>query len=528
MRARLGLMLKMAGISLLLCPPGAFGQGDEDAEKYEPPDFISEPAELPDVLAEGRPKRLSLTDAVQTAVKHNLGVVLSRQQRKLATLGERAARGTFEPTLSADYRQSDTIRPPVDTNEGPPGSSITTTTNSWNAAVRYPIKTGGLLSLAFNNFRINSDAANALGDTFDSSLAFTVMQPLLRGFSLDLDIPKADILRAELSSEQAREAMRGTLMNVVRETANAYWDLVQTLKAYGVQQGALDLAKEQMTLTERQIRAGVEAPASRIQAESTLAQRELSMVEAERAIEAAADNLRRILALPEGQWSRPIIPVDAPDFAEASPSLEEALTTANDNRPELAQQKIDITRAKLDGRVADNGVLPNLDLSFTYQLNGQDFNYTKTVNNAFSADQRALTVMLNFSWTPFMQASKARAEQARVAKRSAEVQLEQVEIRIETEVRASIRALRSASRQVRAAARFRKLAERSLDIERRKFVDGTSNNFLVAQRQEELSQARQSELAAVIAHRKALTNLELSTGTLLDARNIELDVAGKR
>ena len=263
MRVRL-VLIKMAGISLLWGPSAALGQ--DVADKYEPPEFISEPAELPAVLDTGRPMRLSMTEAVQTAVKYNLGVVLSRQQRQIAELDERAARGSYEPTLSAGYSQSDTIRPPATTDEGPPGSSITTRTNSWNTMVSYPFKTGGNMSLAFSNFRAGSDAANALGDFFSSSLALTVSQPLLRGFSFDLDVPKASILHAEMSSEQAREGMRSTLMNVVRDTENAYWGLVMALKAYKVQQGALDLAKEQMTLTERQIRAGVEAPASRIQA----------------------------------------------------------------------------------------------------------------------------------------------------------------------------------------------------------------------------------------------------------------------
>jgi len=91
-------------------------------------------------------------------------------------------------------------------------------------------------------------------------------------------------------------------------------------------------------------------------------------------------------------------------------------------------------------------------------------------------------------------------------------------------VRDAVRNQRSAARQVAAAAHFRELSEKSLEVEQRKFLNGTSSNFVVAQRQEELAAAQLSELTAVLGHTKAAAALSRATGQLLAERHIELGV----
>ena len=89
-------------------------------------------------------------------------------------------------------------------------------------------------------------------------------------------------------------------------------------------------------------------------------------------------------------------------------------------------------------------------------------------------------------------------------------------------VRDAVRNQSGAARQVLAAAKFRALSTENLDVEQRKFVAGTSSNFLVAQRQEELANAQLSELQAVLTHKKAAAALLRAMGTLLEARHVVL------
>ncbi len=261
-----------------------------------------------------------------------------------------------------------------------------------------------------------------------------------------------------------------------------------------------------------------------ISAESTLAQRQLQLVQAEEAIALASDQLRAILNLPREQWTRPILPTDVPHFEPDATSAEDALAVALKHRPELAQMDIDLRSSQLAVRKAENDTLPQIDLGLSGTLVGQDERYGDTLSQLGNVEGRGWNVLLNLTWTPLRRATKAAAEIERTRHAANITRREQLVQQIWFAVRDAVRNQRSAARQVEAAAHFRELAEKSLEVEQRKFLNGTSSNFLVAQRQEELAAAQLSELTAVLGHTKAATALARATGELLDDRHIELGV----
>jgi outer membrane protein TolC len=347
-------------------------------------------------------------------------------------------------------------------------------------------------------------------------------QPLLRGFAFRSEVVNVEVLRAEVQSARAGQDYRARLNATVRDTEQVYWDLVQALQSYQVQRGSLQLAEEQLGLTRKQIEAGVLPPSDLINAEGTLAQRQLGLVQAESGIAQAADQLRHLLNAPREAWAQPILPLDVPEFDDLQVSYEAALDQALQNRPELAQLKLDLQRAALDVRVASTERLPQLDASVSYGLVGQRNDYSGALDRMISADARAWSALLSFTWTPLNRAAGARLESLRLSERALRTLQDQALLDLKLELRTVIRGLETADRSVRAAARFRALAERSLDAEQRKFLNGTSNNFFVAQRQDDLSRARLAELAALIQHRKAATSLRAAMGVLLDHRHVKL------
>ena len=494
-------------------------------EQYRPPAFLAEPPELPDGWAARGVWKLELREALRVSVKNNLGIVLSREAVVGAQAGERIAHGAFEPRLTASYFHSDVDVLPSSSVEGGAGDILTLVDDGWNVGVAERFPTGTQLELGFTNGRSRSTLGTALQPiNYRSVVTVDVTQPLLRGFSLDLDMPRVEILRAELSTARAHGELMAQLMEVVQRTETAYWDSVQAMRGYRVQRDSLELARQQMELTKRQIADGLLAPSDLIGAESTLAQRELQLVQAEANIERAWDVLRAELNLPRDDWRRAIVPVDAPAFDPAPVSDEEALRAALRNRPEIRQQNLDIERAILDLRQSENERLPQIDLGLRYQVTGQDDRYGGALDQVGGLEAPGWQVMVSLSWTPMMQASRAAVDLSRSGQRSAEVRRDQVVLDLYRAVREAVRNLDSAARQVQAAGRFRELAERSLDAEQRKFMNGTSSNFLVAERQEEVARAQLEELGALLGHQKASLALERETGRVLDARGIAVTV----
>jgi outer membrane protein len=498
-------------------------------EPYQPPDEILRRPELDPCDLEAQP--LGLSDAIQLAVRQNLDIELQRQQAAVARAGIGVARGRFEPLLSAFYAHASADTPPPLTllQQGIATSQLSIDSDIWNVALSAQLPTATQLSVGWTNLRSSINAVSPAPTdplVFNSGLSFNITQPLLRGFAFDIDIPRADLLRAHFASRRAALDVRAALIATIKATEDAYWDLLRVLREAEVRRASRELARQQRLLSEKLIESGSLPRSDLIAAESTLAQRELALIEADAAIVRRANQLRRVLNLPRSEWTRPLVPADAPRYEEPGVTLEEAMALALKNRPELAQRRIDIERSSLDVRVARTDRLPTLDVGFSYGLIGQQSGYFGTLDQMVSNNVKAWTASASFSWSPLMLAARARVDSKLAGQRAAEVQLEQLELDLLVELRDDLNEIETAARQVRAAGRFRELATRTLDVEQRRFQEGTSTNFLIGQRQGELAEAQVAEVDAVIRHRKARTALDAAMGTLIEARGVRLDVGG--
>lgn len=493
------------------------------AEEYTPPDFLRATPPLPANVDTATALELDLPEALRIAVKQNLNVTLERKNAAISSLEITVANGIFEPVLEASYIHGNSRSPPSNLLEETGGDILVVADDRWEISMRDRLETGTQLSATFTTARSRA----TLGVeplTYRSALTVGITQPLLRGASFDSTLQTLPILQATLSSERDRKQVAVVVIDVVLRTEAAYWDVVRALFNYDLQRRSQTRAEEQLALTKRQIDAGVTPPSDLLSAESTLAQRRLQVLQAQQVVEAAWDQLRGILNLPREDWAKPILPVDVPSFAPGQLSAEQALQTALQHRPELEQSAIDLRAAELSVRKAENDKLPQIDLGLTGTAVGQDVNYRGALDQLGGFDARGWNVFLNLTWTPLNRATKAQAAIQRTRHEMATTRREQVIQEIWLQVRDAVRNQQSAAEQVTAAARFRELSTKSLDVEQRKFVNGTSSNFVVAQRQEELAAAQIAEVSAVLEHTKAAAALARATGELLGQRHIQLDV----
>ncbi len=519
------MVVTRLGTAMLVLAALARAASADVPAAYTPPDFMAALPPLPPGVDGAQVWRLSLAEALQVALHQNLGIVIERSQVAVARLGVTAAGGAFEPTLTGSYEHDRADQPPVTVQEGAAGQNISFINDDWRLGLSDRLETGTLLSLAFSNGRARSSAGTAVEPlNYRATLTASITQPLLRGFSPDLVIPRIDVLRAKLGSERERAQLAVTAADLVQRTEDAYWDVVQALYSYDLQLRSQKRAEDQMALTHRQIDAGLMPPSDLIAAESTLAQRQLQVVQAEAAIDQAYDVLRSILNLPRDQWARPILPVEPPTFEPRASSAEQALAIAIKHRPEVAQLDLDLRSALLAVRQAENNELPQLDVGLSGQLIGQQNTYGPALDEIGRADAHAYSVVLNLSWTPLRRATAAQAEIERTHHQLAVVRREQAIQDIWFAVRDAVRNQASAARQVRAASKFRQLSTESLEVEQRKFMSNQSSNFVLAQHQDMLAAAQLAELTAVLVHKKATAALLKATGQLLTDHHIQLDV----
>ncbi len=514
----------MRHLGLATCLLLLSGRAHAD-DAYVPPDFMAATPPLPAFITPTAVWKLDLAEALQLAVRNNLNIALERKAVEVSDLGITVAGGTYEPVVQASVSHSSADTPPTTAQGGAADMNFTTVTDGWSVGATERLTTGTQLALSYGTTRTNSSLGTAVEPlNYYSTVTVGVTQPLLHGFSTDLVIPKLPLLTAKIASDRERSQLAIAATDVIEKTEDAYWDVTQALYAYDLELRSAKRAEDQLGLTKRQIAAGLLAPSDLIAAQSTLAQRQLRLVQAEDAIGQTWDALRAILNLPREEWARPILPVEVPKFVPESHSIDDAIAVALKRRPELAQSELDLESAKLNIRKADNDKLPEIDLGVTGSVVGQDATFEPTLRQLGGIDASGWSVFMNLTWTPLHRAASATAEISRINQTMAVSRRDQLVQGIWLAVRDALRNQKSAARQVIAAAKSRELAEQNLEIEQRKFLNGTSNNIFVAGRQEELASAQLSELGAVLGHKKATAAVLRATGQLLEARSVKLEL----
>src|SRR5262249_39295417 len=94
---------------------------------------------------------------------------------------------------------------------------------------------------------------------------------------------------------------------------------------------------------------------------------------------------------------------------------------------------------------------------------------------------------------------------------------------VQIDVRNALQAVEAARQRFEAAQAGRLAADAQLKGEEEKFRAGLSTNFLVLQRQNDLTAAQGTELQALTDYNKALADLQRVTGMTLVSNNVQVE-----
>jgi outer membrane protein TolC len=213
----------------------------------------------------------------------------------------------------------------------------------------------------------------------------------------------------------------------------------------------------------------------------------------------------------------------------AAIDLQEALTQAAKNRPELEAQRQQLAIDDDNVKLAGNNLRPDINLSATYTSNGVGgtvFDSSGTlVSNGGFAD--SLSQLGGFSFPTYgvnlqlrlpVRNSAAAADlgTAMVAKKRDLYQMRSRQQTVMSEVKNAVHDLEQAELLMAASQSSRDLAAKSLSSEERKYQLGAGTIFFVLDAQDQLSQAEQGLLQSQIAYQKALAEVDRATGQLLE------------
>ena len=485
---------------------------------------------------------ISLEESIVKAIKDNLRVAVEVYNPDMADVAVQRAKEIFLPQFGLNYSNQRNENPSYWWLQGE--ETVINKQRNFGISVNQLIPTGANASLSLSNYRYKTNEAfQLINPRYGSTLQIEVTQPLLKNFGLN--ITRKEIIVAQNNLDISQNQFKTILIDMIYQTQETYWNLVYAIENYKVKQQSLELAKDLLNKTSKEVEFGKIAPIEILNAQAVVASREADMLQAEALIRKNEDQLKDLLNIAEGEEIAPvkIIPTDQPSFDRKAIVLDEASETALANRPDLIVQEKFIDNNELNLRVAKNQMLPGLDLSFSYWspgISGDRILYqgdnpftgiivgkekgspSESLSDAFSFIYNNWSVSLTLSIPLSNFLSKADLIHSKMELEKSLLEMKTKKRQVLLETRDAVLDIETNAKRVEAYRIARELAEERLKAEEKKLSVGLTTNYFVLQYQEELANARSMEIKALIDYKLALAKLDKAQGTSLEDRNIKI------
>lgn len=491
---------------------------------------------------------MSLNDAIKRALANNNDIEIARDDVRFAETQLRSLEGVYDPFINFTPQIDKRISPQQGIFSGSTASgTISSTTYSMAPSISKFFSTGGgTYELSYINSKTKTNSTSSIfNPVFSGNLGLTFTQPLWRNRSIDNSRRQIRIQRKRL--EQSDADFRLRTIEVISRVQQAYWDLVFALKDQQNQLANLNLSRENLRRVEAQIAVGTQAPLARAEVQTELANRESALLVAVQNVSIAENNLKQLLVKDPSapEWGAQILPTDTPTFDTAPVNLNQALKEARENRPELRRLKLQNDINAIDLKFFKNQTRPQVDLQATFATTGLAGTAipridpitgttllpaanliggnTRMLGNLFGFDTRNVVVGATISLPLRNRTAKANLAGARIQQEQLQATLRSQDQIIEVDVRNAAQSVETSRLRVLAAREARANAEMQLEGEQRLYSVGRSTTFLLFQRENALTNARNAELRAETDYNKALADLQRATSTTLRANNVVFD-----
>lgn len=474
---------------------------------------------------------LTIEDAVKLALDHNLDISVQRLNQQTYDISLASLRAVYSPTLTSTVGTQAQKQASTSTISGAAsGATITNGTVNFNGGISQAVPWhGASFSAQLNNARSTTTSLNATyNPSYTPNWSANYSQPMLRNFSIDSN--RQQLLVTKLNQDVSDLQVQQTVTNTLANVRNAYWDYVFAIQSVEVSRQSLSLAEELVRNNQTRVEIGTMAPIDVVQAQSQAAAQRQTLVTAEGTARTAEIALKRLVVsgTSDPLWTSTLDPVDRPGFSPAPIDVNAAVQRATTTRTDVLTAKKNLEANAITLHLLQNQTLPQADLLAHYATTGIGGTQFITTGNGVNRDVTgtipggyfdALSTLfkqklptwsfsVNISYPLGMSAAQASVARAKIQQNQIDAQLRQIDLAVASDVSNAAVQVQNAAERVQASQVARDLAQQQLDAENSKFGVGMSTNFLVVQAQRDLATARNNELQAILAYRKAVVEFE--------------------
>jgi outer membrane protein len=421
--------------------------------------FMAPVITLTNASSPAGPKRLSLENCLDAAVKNSQAIQAAVQNVAIAQVQVRQAQGGVRPVLGYEITGSDSDTDQV--TDLTPSKQIATA----GVSLTQPLYNGG---------------------------------KLIRGVKL-----------ARLNLEAAREDERKTRQTLIYNVTAAYYQVWLAQQKVKVAEASYENLGRHARQVELFYQVGKASKFDLLRARVEHENLKPALIKAQNEVVLAKLNLTTLTGLEKKRVYIVDYDVSQLRLQEAIlPDLQAVLDKAYQNRPELKKYEKLQAIAGLQTEMADAGYKPAMALTASYQ--GTSIG---KIDPGAWGDHTRWTLMLNIKGN-FCDGgvTPAKVEEAKANERLVAVNVSQLRDAVYLEIEQSLQGLKENLEVIHANRANMNLAEQSVKMTRVKFESGLATTMEVRDSQLALDQALNGYYEGISAYLIALAKLDLATG----------------
>ncbi|MFC1508273.1 TolC family protein [Candidatus Omnitrophota bacterium] len=458
---------------------------------------------------------LGVRDAIFIALEHNPTVTIERLNPEITHTRADELRADFDPEISVTADQNHVkyqrhygyVKEPA---------NINSTRENYYLEISETLPTGTSVSAeVFMTGSVN----NLYTDQYTGGFGLTITQSLLQGFGLKANL--ADLRKAKLDVEITKAELKAVAEHVIAEVEKAYWNLYLTIEEIAIREKSLELANRQLQESLERVEVGKLPELELAAVHAEVAARRGELIDTWSRHEQARLRLLYLMnPSDDNPWSikpvlsdKPFLPEDTLDVISTHEEL------GLKYRPDLEQAKLEVRKGEIELVRTKNGLLPRLDVFITLGRTAYAMEFRDAYPDPTSRFYNASAVIV-FAYPVKNRKARAQVVRAQRSKDQMEQSIKNMERLVHMDVRSAYIEVVRSREQIEATRVTRTLQERNLEAEHTKFRVGKSTNYLVLQAQRDFIASQLDEARSMVSYLKALIDLYVMEGTLLDRRSI--------
>jgi len=464
----------------------------------------------PALYSDADAQEISLDELLSLAMENNLGIQGEHLSIEKGHYSVDNTYYTFDPSIRASLNYSKSTRG----GTGAATSGGVSSSQGYDASFDYtlPREFGDSFSFGYNlsrsEYSLSSGGSDAeIPTTYSSSFNIGYNRPLGRNAGKYVNrIPR---YLASNNLVLSYDRLDDQLRQLRKRVLDAFFTAVSARETIKVRETSLERALRQLEREVERYKAGLSIQADVLQAENAVLTQRSALLSAQTQYHNLLDSLTSLVGLPQEYRLR--LEGDSALLPLGSVLPEDLWDLVACNSFELKSLNTQLANLRLSREQLLNQLKPDLGLALSYGRNGEDEQLGKAITGV---PNESYQIGISYNGRPGERAARTAVASNDLDLASVELQIQDAELALKTELRAKQRDLEEKAQQIALAESNLDVVQKTYDITVERNRVGLATTLDTIEAQENVLAAELALLNARVAYQQAYRELLLLAGLI--------------